>query len=119
MLDGTPCISLLSLLVKQVHLTSQLLPCPAWQAVPSCAMLCCAVLCCAVLCCAVLCCAVLCCAVLCCAALRCAVMLPTLMQNLALVEKVDELAKAKGVKPGQLALAWVHAQVLSHCPPLI
>ncbi len=34
------------------------------------------------------------------------------MQNLALVEKVDELAKAKGVKPGQLALAWVHAQVL-------
>ncbi len=69
--------------------------------------------------CAELCHAVLCCAVLCCAALRCAVMLPTLMQNLALVEKVDELAKAKGVKPGQLALAWVHAQVLSHCPPLI
>lgn len=34
------------------------------------------------------------------------------VQNLALVEKVDELAKAKGVKPGQLALAWVHAQVL-------
>ncbi|DBB10359.1 TPA: hypothetical protein ACH3X3_001916 [Trebouxia sp. C0006] len=31
-------------------------------------------------------------------------------KNLALVEKVDELAKAKGVKPGQLALAWVHAQ---------
>ncbi len=39
------------------------------------------------------------------------------MQNLALVEKVDELAKAKGVKPGQLALAWVHAQVLSSLPP--
>ena len=38
------------------------------------------------------------------------------MQNLALVEKVDELAKAKGVKPGQLALAWVHAQVLSSSP---
>ncbi len=35
-----------------------------------------------------------------------------LMQNLALVEKVDELAKAKGIKPGQLALAWVHAQAL-------
>ena len=35
----------------------------------------------------------------------------TAMQNLALVEKVEELAKAKGVKAGQLALAWVHAQV--------
>ncbi len=91
------------------HLAAVALPCLAG----------CAELCHAVLCCAVLCCAVLCCAVLCCAALRCAVMLPTLMQNLALVEKVDELAKAKGVKPGQLALAWVHAQVLSHCPPLI
>jgi len=91
------------------HLAAVALPCPAG----------CAKLCHAVLCCAVLCCAVLCCAVLCCAALRCAVMLPTLMQNLALVEKVDELARAKGVKPGQLALAWVHAQVLSHCPPLI
>lgn len=33
-----------------------------------------------------------------------------LEKNLALVEKVDALAKAKGVKPGQLALAWVHAQ---------
>lgn len=33
------------------------------------------------------------------------------MQNLALVEKVDGLAKSKGIKPGQLALAWVHAQV--------
>ena len=43
-------------------------------------------------------------------------MLPTLMQNLALVEKVDELARAKGVKPGQLALAWVHAQVRSSLP---
>ena len=30
--------------------------------------------------------------------------------NLKVVEKVDELAKAKGVKPGQLALAWVLAQ---------
>ncbi len=51
---STSCIFLLSLLIKQVGLTSQLLPCP-------CAVLCCAVLCCAVLCCAVLCCAVLCC----------------------------------------------------------
>ncbi len=101
------------------HLAAVALPCLAGCAELCHAVLCCAVLCCAVLCCAVLCCAVLCCAVLCCAALRCAVMLPTLMQNLALVEKVDELAKAKGVKPGQLALAWVHAQVLSHCPPLI
>ncbi|DBB10357.1 hypothetical protein WJX82_004603 [Trebouxia sp. C0006] len=33
-----------------------------------------------------------------------------LEKNLALVEKVAELAKAKGVKLGQLALAWVHAQ---------
>jgi len=30
--------------------------------------------------------------------------------NLKVVEKVDELAKAKGCKPGQLALAWVLAQ---------
>ena len=30
--------------------------------------------------------------------------------NLKVVEKVDELAKEKGVKPGQLALAWVLAQ---------
>ena len=30
--------------------------------------------------------------------------------NLNLVEKVDEIAKEKGVKPGQLALAWVLAQ---------
>lgn len=39
------------------------------------------------------------------------------MQNLALVEKVEGLAKAKGIKPGQLALAWVHAQVLLSCAP--
>lgn len=32
------------------------------------------------------------------------------MQNILLVEKVDQLAKAKGVTPGQLALAWVHIQ---------
>lgn len=31
-------------------------------------------------------------------------------KNLALVAKVEQLAKAKGVKAGQLALAWVHAQ---------
>lgn len=30
--------------------------------------------------------------------------------NLKIVEKIDELAKEKGVKPGQLALAWVLAQ---------
>jgi len=63
---------------------------------------------CAELCHAVLCCAVLCCAVLCCAAL------PDAELGIG-----REVAKAKGVKPGQLALAWVHAQVLSHCPPLI
>ena len=34
-----------------------------------------------------------------------------MVQNLALVQKVEKLAEAKGVKPGQLALAWVHAQV--------
>ncbi|MGO2158418.1 MAG: aldo/keto reductase, partial [Serratia proteamaculans] len=31
-------------------------------------------------------------------------------RNLALVEKVTELAKQKGVAPSQLALAWVLAQ---------
>lgn len=31
-------------------------------------------------------------------------------KNLDLVEKVSEIAKRKGVKPGQLALAWVLAQ---------
>ncbi len=30
--------------------------------------------------------------------------------NIALVERVKELAAKKGVTPGQLALAWVHAQ---------
>lgn len=33
-----------------------------------------------------------------------------LEKNIKLVEKVDQLAKAKGVEPGQLALAWVHSQ---------
>ena len=28
--------------------------------------------------------------------------------NLALVEKATELARQKGITPGQLALAWVH-----------
>jgi hypothetical protein len=32
-------------------------------------------------------------------------------QNLDLVEKVKELAAKRGVTAGQLALAWVHAQV--------
>jgi aryl-alcohol dehydrogenase-like predicted oxidoreductase len=40
------------------------------------------------------------------------------VQNIKLVEKVDQVAKAKWVEPGQLALAWVHSQVthtqLSH-----
>lgn len=31
-------------------------------------------------------------------------------KNLQLVERIDELAKAKGVKPSQLALAWVLAR---------
>ena len=57
---GTSCNFLLSLLVKQEHLTAQLLPCPA----------CCAVLPCPA-CCAVLRCAVLRYAALRCAALRC------------------------------------------------
>lgn len=30
--------------------------------------------------------------------------------NLKIVEKIDEMAREKGVKPGQLALAWVLAQ---------
>ena len=33
--------------------------------------------------------------------------------NLELVERVRELATKKGVTAGQLALAWVHAQVAS------
>ena len=32
------------------------------------------------------------------------------LQNLQLVEKVKEIAARKGCTPGQLALAWVHAQ---------
>ncbi len=32
------------------------------------------------------------------------------MQNLVLVDGLNELAKKKGCKPGQLALAWVHHQ---------
>lgn len=32
------------------------------------------------------------------------------MQNLKMLAKVSELAKAKGCTPGQLALAWVHHQ---------
>ena len=39
-----------------------------------------------------------------------------LVQNIKLVEKVDEIAKAKGVEPGQLALAWVHTKVFSQLP---
>jgi aryl-alcohol dehydrogenase-like predicted oxidoreductase len=31
-------------------------------------------------------------------------------RNLELVAKVEELAREKGLAPGQLALAWVHAQ---------
>jgi len=33
-----------------------------------------------------------------------------LAANLAIVDRVTEIARAKGVKPGQLALAWVMAQ---------
>ncbi|DBB09648.1 hypothetical protein WJX82_009067 [Trebouxia sp. C0006] len=33
-----------------------------------------------------------------------------LEKNIKLVEKVDQVAKAKWVEPGQLALAWVHSQ---------
>lgn len=33
-----------------------------------------------------------------------------LSANLALVERVKEVAAKKGLTPGQLALAWVHAQ---------
>jgi len=32
------------------------------------------------------------------------------VQNLALVDRLKELATKKGCKPGQLALAWVHHQ---------
>ena len=32
------------------------------------------------------------------------------VQNLELLSKVEELAKSKGVTPGQLTLAWVHHQ---------
>jgi len=30
-----------------------------------------------------------------------------LQQNLELVQQIEEMAAEKGVKPGQLALAWV------------
>ena len=33
-----------------------------------------------------------------------------LQQNLKLVEKIEQMASVKGIKPGQLALAWVLAQ---------
>ena len=33
-----------------------------------------------------------------------------LQQNLKLVEKIEQIASVKGIKPGQLALAWVLAQ---------
>ena len=37
-------------------------------------------------------------------------------KNLQLVESVKQLADKKGCTPGQLALAWVHSQVVSwHC----
>ena len=31
-------------------------------------------------------------------------------QNFELVKKVQELAERKGATPGQVALAWLHAQ---------
>ena len=34
-------------------------------------------------------------------------------KNLQLVESVKQLADKKGCTPGQLALAWVHSQVVS------
>ena len=36
----------------------------------------------------------------------------SLLQNLAIVERIKALAQRKGCLPGQLALAWVHAQVM-------
>ena len=36
-------------------------------------------------------------------------------KNLQLVESVKQLADKKGCTPGQLALAWVHSQVV-HLP---
>ena len=32
------------------------------------------------------------------------------MQNMAAVAKISEMAKARGVTAGQLALAWVHSR---------
>lgn len=34
----------------------------------------------------------------------------SVLQNLELVAAVKAIAQRKGVSPGQLALAWVHAQ---------
>ena len=34
-----------------------------------------------------------------------------LPKNLALVDAVDAIAKRKGITVGQLALAWLHAQI--------
>lgn len=33
-----------------------------------------------------------------------------MLQNLVAFQRVQALAEKKGVKPGQLALAWVHNQ---------
>ena len=35
---------------------------------------------------------------------------PPAAQNFAIVERIKALADKKGCLPGQLALAWVHAQ---------
>ena len=46
--------------------------------------------------------------------LACAAMpikiLPAAVQNLVIVQRIKALAEKKGCLPGQLALAWVHAQ---------
>ena len=60
----------------------------------------------------------LCCAALCCAELRLARHGPLgdvltcqqCPQNIKMVDKLKELAAAKGLTAGQLALAWVHNQ---------
>lgn len=35
---------------------------------------------------------------------------PCLLQNMKAVAKINDIAKAKGVTAGQMALAWVHSR---------
>jgi hypothetical protein len=42
----------------------------------------------------------------------------TILQNLEIVEKVKAVAARHDCTPGQVALAWLHAQVMHACGPV-